>query len=87
MHLYACQCESMNIDTEEGFLVIFKEMGVPEDTNAPLSALVFTPDSNVYKHITDRPLHIFACICIYACAHRHTSVCLTDLRKNNTSDH
>lgn len=47
-----------------------------------LTALVFTPDSNVYKHITDRPLHIFAYICIYACAHRHTRVCLTDLRKN-----
>lgn len=87
MCLYARQCESMNIDTVEGFLVVLKEMGVPEYANAPLSALVFTPDSNVYKHITDRPLHIFAYICIYACAHRHTSVCLTDLRKNNASDH
>lgn len=47
-----------------------------------LIALVFTPDSNVDKHITDRPLHIFAYICIYACAHWHTRVCLTHLRKN-----
>lgn len=86
MCLYAHQCESMNIDAEEGFLVVFKEMGVPEYANAPLSALVFTPDSNVYKHITDRTLYIFAYICIYACARRHTSVCLTDLRKNNASD-
>jgi len=87
MCLHALSCEAMNTDTEEDFLVVFKEMGVPEYANAPLSALVFTPDSNVYKHITDRPLHIFACICIYACAHRHTRVCLTDLRKNNASDH
>lgn len=86
MCLCARQCESMNTDTGEGFLVVFKEMGVPEYANAPLSALVFTPHSNVYNHITDRPLHFFAYICIYACAHRHTSVCLTDLRKNNASD-
>lgn len=84
--MYVRQCESMNRDTEQGFLVVFKEMGVPGDANACLSALVFTPDSNVYKHITDRPLHIFAYICIYACAHRHASVCLTDLRKKNASD-
>lgn len=68
------------------FSVVLKELDVPEYANAALSALVFTPDSNVYKHITDRSLHIFAYICIYACTHWHTTVCLTDLRKNNALD-
>lgn len=86
MCLYAHQYESMNTDTEEGVLAVFKEMGVPEYANAPLLALVFTPDSNVDKHITDRPLHIFAYLCIYACAHRQATACLTDLRKNNALD-
>lgn len=76
MCLCARQCESMNTDTGEGFLVVFKEMGVPEYANAPLSALVFTPHSNVYNHITDRPLHIFAYIYIFMHVHTDTQVCV-----------